>query len=59
MNEFQAYRNMNVARVAMAGQLSGTKMVHRMRHRLAPSTTAASSRSLGMDRKNCRIRNVP
>ena len=32
---------------------NGTMMRHRMWNRLAPSMTAASSRSVGMSRMNC------
>ena len=38
---------------------SGTITFHRMRDRLALSSSAASSISFGMPRKNWRIRNVP
>jgi hypothetical protein len=59
MKLFHAYRNMKVDSVAIAGVDRGTKIRHRIVQRDAPSMTAASSRSFGMDTKNWRIRNVP
>jgi hypothetical protein len=43
--------------VAIAGTDSGTKMRHRIVQRDAPSRTAASSSSLGIVMRNCRMRN--
>ena len=56
---FQAYKNEKIASVAIAGPLSGTKICHNTRNRLAPSNMAASSKSLGIEMKNWRIKNVP
>jgi len=53
---FQAYRKVNVARVAKAGTLAGRKMRVRMAQREAPSISAASSISFGIVMKNWRIR---
>jgi hypothetical protein len=47
------------ASTATAGRAMGRTIELRMRSRLAPSTRAASSSSLGMLRKNCRSRKVP
>ena len=58
-NEFHAYKNPNVANVAMAGRARGTMILHRILERDALSSMAASSISLGIPTKNCRIRKVP
>ena len=56
---FQTLRNVSTDRVASGAPISGSTICTRVRTRPAPSTLAASSRSAGIDRKNCRSRKTP
>ena len=59
MKSFQLPRKLKIASVASTGVSTGTTMVRKMRHSLAPSMRAASSRSSGMPRANWRTRKMP
>ena len=48
-----------MARLASAGRTSGKATLRKMANSPMPSMRAASSRSLGTESKNCRIRNTP
>ena len=52
MNRFQAASACRMATVAKIGLESGSTMFQKIRNRLAPSTSAASSRSFGKPMKN-------
>ena len=56
---FHESRKVSAASVASAGVDSGSTTFHSTFSRLAPSTRAASSYSIGSVRKNCRRKNTP
>src|SRR3989338_8117286 len=59
MKEPQFPMKVKIVSVAKAGLESGRMMVQKMDHGLPPSILAASSKSFGIVRKNCRSRKVP
>src|SRR5437762_6389503 len=58
-NEFHDPVKLKIASADNAGRHIGSMIVQKIGGSLAPSMRAASMYSLGSDRKNCRIKNVP
>ena len=56
---FQLETNVKIASVATAGIASGNAILHKVCKILHPSILADSSRSFGIPKKYCRIRNIP